>query len=278
MGKDPAVLFYVDNWITSTAEMDADCRGWYLTLLLYNYDKGSLPNDVEKLAGLCNVTFSNFQRFKQVFEQVLKHKFEQNEEGRLINPKAQEILQKRQTFKKKKSKSGKVGYIVKLAKSEFAIDDEQSKVLSSHLNELSEGEIEEYKNKHLLKHLLKDVLKLYINGDGDGDINIDGDIGESAKEFSDRVIATPVEDKTIMAAAWAYRQIADRFGEFYMPAIDFIKPIKGIDEKDKREIFNVLKFGLNHKFWSDKLVDSQSLQNHYRKVKAAYVNSKKNNQ
>ena len=81
MSKDPAVLFYINDWLTSTAEMDADCRGWYLNLLLHNYDKKSLPNDLEKLAVLCNVKFSEYGRFKQVFEHVLKQKFEQIENG-----------------------------------------------------------------------------------------------------------------------------------------------------------------------------------------------------
>ena len=79
MSKDPAVLFFINDWLTSTAEMDADIRGWYLNLLLHNYDKKDLPNDVEKLAVLCNVKFSEYERFKQVFEQVLKQKFELNE-------------------------------------------------------------------------------------------------------------------------------------------------------------------------------------------------------
>ena len=73
--KDPAVLFYINDWLSSTAEMDADVRGWYLNLLLHNYDKKTLPNNVEKLAVLCNVKFSEYERFKQVFEQVLKQKF-----------------------------------------------------------------------------------------------------------------------------------------------------------------------------------------------------------
>ncbi|WP_312208251.1 DUF1376 domain-containing protein, partial [Empedobacter sp.] len=69
MKKDPAVLLYINDWLVSTADMDADCRGWFLNLLLHNYDKGSLPDDIEKLAVLCNVRFSEFNRFEQVFEQ-----------------------------------------------------------------------------------------------------------------------------------------------------------------------------------------------------------------
>lgn len=75
--KDPAVLLYIDSWRTSTTEMDAITRAYYMDLLLHQYDKGSLPNDIEELANICRVRFSEFEQFKQVFEQVLKQVFEQ---------------------------------------------------------------------------------------------------------------------------------------------------------------------------------------------------------
>ena len=99
--KDPAVLFYISDWLTSTSEMDSDCKGWYLNLILHNYDKGSLPNDIEKLAVLAGVKFSEFKRFEHVFEHVLKQKFEPIDEQRLSNLKAQTILKDRECFKDK---------------------------------------------------------------------------------------------------------------------------------------------------------------------------------
>jgi hypothetical protein len=111
--KDPAVLFYINDWLTSTSEMDADCRGWYLNLLLHNYDKGSLPNEVEKLAVLCMVKFSEYERFKQVFEQVLKQKFEELDENRISNSRTQSILKSRELFKEKRSDAGKISYLMK---------------------------------------------------------------------------------------------------------------------------------------------------------------------
>jgi len=76
--KDPAVLFFISDWLTSTAEMDSDCRGWYLNLILHQYDKKDLPDDIEKLAVLAGVKFSEFERFKQVFENEIKSKLLNN--------------------------------------------------------------------------------------------------------------------------------------------------------------------------------------------------------
>ncbi len=71
--KDPAVLFYIDSWLVSTKEMQADARGWYLNLILHQYDKGSLPIDIEELANLADVRFSEYEKFKKTFQQVLQH-------------------------------------------------------------------------------------------------------------------------------------------------------------------------------------------------------------
>lgn len=161
MSKDPAVLFYINDWLTSTAEMDADVRGWYLNLLLHNYDKTDLPNDVEKLAVLCNVKFSEYERFKQVFEQVLKQKFEQTENNRLTNLRTNDILKNREIFKDKRSNAGKVSYVMKyLAKNynkEYRI-----KALKEYVKDNFDYNID-LKNEQVLKQVFEQVFELYRN-------------------------------------------------------------------------------------------------------------------
>lgn len=164
--KDPAALFYIDTWLSATAEMDSDVRGWYLNLILHQFDKKDLPNDVEKLAVLAGVKFSEFERFKQVLEQVLKQKFKQNEFGRLENAYAKTILQGREIFKDKRSKSGNVGVVVKLALS-IGFKDSHIKRLKKELYEMDIEQIDKHKHKQVLEQ----VLKLYINGNENGDNN-----------------------------------------------------------------------------------------------------------
>lgn len=159
MTKDPAVLFYIDTWLSATAEMDSDVRGWYLNLILHNYDKKSLPNDIEKLAVLAGVKFSEFERFKQMYKQVLIQKFEQNESGRLENAYAKKILQGREQFKDKRSRSGSIGAVIKQAKSINGFTDKYLVRLKDELFLMTDENIDKHKDKHLLKHL----LKLYIN-------------------------------------------------------------------------------------------------------------------
>jgi hypothetical protein len=161
--KDPAVLMYIDKWLVSTKGMRADARGWYLNLLFHQYDKGSLPNDIEELANYADVRISEFEKFKQVWEQVLKQKFEQDDNGNLINPFACEILRKREQFLEKRILSGKIGYVIKFVRANFKV---KSNVIEWLKNELNFDELD-IKNEQVLKQVLEQKIKLYINKDED---------------------------------------------------------------------------------------------------------------
>ncbi len=184
--KDPAVLFYISDWLTSTAEMDADCRGWYLNLLLHNYDKGSLSNDIETLANLAGVKFSEFARFKQVFEQVLKHKFEQTSEHRLNNPRTNEILRRREVFKEKRSLAGKTSYVLRYFKKTYkremtrAFED----FVKANIPSLNIESIN-LKNEQVLKQVFEHLFELYRNGNGNRnkDLNKGGMGGKKKFQF-----------------------------------------------------------------------------------------------
>lgn len=175
--KDPAALFYIAEWLTSTAEMDSDTRGWYLGLILHQFDKGDLPSDLEKLAVLAGVRFSEYERFKQVFKQVLEQKFEQIDGGRLINPQANKIIRARESFKDKRSKSGTVGYLVKLAMTLTGVTQRNIDAIKKHIYTLNSDQLEQAKDKQVLEQM----LKLYINGNRNRNIDIKENNGVTAQ-------------------------------------------------------------------------------------------------
>ena len=160
-GKDPAVLFFISDWLVSTNEMEADCRGWYLNLILNHYDKGSLPNDIEKLATLANVKFSEFKKFEQVFEQVLKQKFKLNEDGRLINENVSSILRGRESFKDERSKAGKKSYLMRFFRKEYP-NNLSNNGLIEFISENIDLEINT-KNEQVIKHMFEHLFELYRN-------------------------------------------------------------------------------------------------------------------
>lgn len=171
MGKDPAALLYIDKWLVSTKGMKANAKGWYLNLILFQYDLGDLPTDIEELANLCDVRISEFEEFKQVFEQVLKQKFEVNENNRLENSFAKEILKKRESFIEKRSDAGKLSYILKYFKSNFKVN----KGLESFIKENIDLTIDT-KNEQVLKQVFKQISELYINVNKD--VNKDDNINK----------------------------------------------------------------------------------------------------
>lgn len=167
--KDPAVLFYIGDWLKSTAELDADARGWYLNLLLHNYDKQDLPSNIEDLATLAVVKFSEFNRFKQVFEQVLNNKFEILDNGRLSNPRINDILKKRENFVEKRSNAGKVSYVMKYFANNYPKEFKNKKMCDYVKNNFDYTV--ELKNQTKIKQVFEQVFELYINENENEDVN-----------------------------------------------------------------------------------------------------------
>lgn len=198
-GKDPAALFFIDTWLTATAEMKADCRGWYLNLILHQFDKGSLPNDIEELASLAQVRFSEFDLFKQVYEQVLKHKFQLNSNGRLENAVATQILRAREDFKEKRSGAGKISAFIKFIRKHLCQDENVIFFVKQHVD-LSKIDT---KNQQVLKQVFEHLHQLYINGNGNNTTTTVGEDGEEEKhKWVDSILQQleGVEDASIDAA------------------------------------------------------------------------------
>lgn len=204
MAKDPAVLFYPDKWMMATAGMPSDVRGWYLNLILHQYDKGELPNDIEELATLAGIRISEYERFKQMFEQVLKQKFKQNDKGALENEKAKEILQARQKFKNKRSNSGIMGVFVKIAKHELSATPSQIDFLKSELEKIDYTSID----KQMRKQVLKQMLKLYINVNANVNTSATeeekGGLGEGDSQHPNSARALLAENQLILDQVGLY--------------------------------------------------------------------------
>jgi len=177
--KDPAALFYINDWLVATKEMKANERGWYLNLILHQFDKGDLPIDIEELANLADVRFSEYNDFKAKWEQVLKHKFKLNNTGRLENDVARRIIQSRELFKEKRARSGIIGYIVKFAKTKLKADDLEIQYIKDNID-LSSINI---KDEQVLNQVLKHLIKLYRNENENENISINERIRDFEKDL-----------------------------------------------------------------------------------------------
>ena len=88
MGKDPAFLFYANDWAGGTSYFSIEEKGAYLELLLLQFHKGKFTEQQAKQ--VLNTSFTN------VWETV-KDKF-LNEGGFYWNDKMAETIEKRKSF------------------------------------------------------------------------------------------------------------------------------------------------------------------------------------
>ncbi|WP_300440653.1 DUF1376 domain-containing protein [Christiangramia sp.] len=172
MSKDPAALVYMDKWIAATNGMKSAFRAWYFDLILYQFDNGPIPNDIDTMAGICRVLPSEYDLFNQMVKQVVKQKFNQKEDGSWYNEFAEQVISKRKSFKEKRTKSSNIGVVVKMAKKLPACTDKVIELLKSKLYNLSIEEIEKFKNNHVLNQTVNQMVNLYI----DEDVNVNKDI------------------------------------------------------------------------------------------------------
>ena len=170
--KDPAFLFYYDVWYAATMEMKANERGYYLDLLIHQYNKGSLPNDIEELANICRVRISEYKSFEHVFEHVLKQKFKQNDNGRLENAFASDIMRKRENYKEKRSYAGKISYLIRYGINEFKLKTKEIDFIKDNLTK-EDLEILDTKDEQSLNTCLNKFLNILNE-----DVNVIEDINK----------------------------------------------------------------------------------------------------
>lgn len=153
--QDPALLFYKAIWKEATQLMSPMAKGWYLDLICYQHGQDAIPNDVEQIAVICDVKFSQFESFKTVWNDELKSKFSVSEDG-LINKFANAILQSRKRFKEERSSAGKMSSISKKARQLFDNNSWISYVKSTiDLNKI------ETSDSTSVEQVLQQMLQLY---------------------------------------------------------------------------------------------------------------------
>jgi hypothetical protein len=172
MAKDPAALFYIDHWLVATREMRADCRGWYLNLVLHQFKSGDLPNDIEELANLAGVRISEFVLFQQVFQQVLKQKFEVLPTNRLRDLDAAEIIRSRELYKDKRAAAGRMSAFIKFIRKHLCQDEN----VIFYIKENVDPNKIETNDQHVLTQVFEQMFQLYINKNKDRN-RVDVDIG-----------------------------------------------------------------------------------------------------
>lgn len=111
--KDPAFLFYYKDFENDTADWEADAVGWYLRLLIFQAGNGYVPSEIEELAQVARVRYSEFKIFSERWAYRLACKFQPLSEGRIYNKELSKIQAERKTGAIKKSVLAVFGNFIK---------------------------------------------------------------------------------------------------------------------------------------------------------------------
>lgn len=197
MSKDPAILFYYKDFDSDTADWEADAIGWYMRLLIFQSGNGYVPSDLEELAQVARVRFSDYQIFSERWAKRLACKFKPLSEGKLYNTFLSKVQSKRKTGAIKKSVLAVFGNFIKSTelsleeekeiKKEFHKQDSFFEILN---DEKRKNEILNFLNQSLInikQRIAKRTQQGNGNEIGNGNENINRTITEINKSSESEI-------------------------------------------------------------------------------------------
>lgn len=192
MAKDQKVYMplMIGDWLKGTLGMKAEVRGVYINLLLYQWDNGFIPSDMEEL---CLID----PELPKVWDK-LKHKFSESEPGKLQNKKAEDV---RAFWQKQRKNGGKGGRPKKENLNNNLNNNPKENPNTNHHNDLDLDNDLELKNK-------KESRENVSRGTDDIDFtspDVDGD------ELTFPVDTKPIRELWAKWKEYRYREFGMRY-------------------------------------------------------------------
>ena len=156
-----------------------------MNLLCHQADKGGLPDDMEALAELAGVKYSDYTSFVECFKRTLKAKFEANLEAKaevsLQNKKLAEVMKKDGQYQQRQSQRGKIGAFVRELNKEKQYSPSQIASIKEHLFLIPIDELTTKKMEDSLKHTLQALRTVTMT------MTIDNEIEEGGMEETEHL-------------------------------------------------------------------------------------------
>ena len=253
--KDPAVLFYTQDFLVGTITMTNEHKGMYITLLCLQHQKGNLTE--KDMLSIC------FSYVPEVYA-----KFEKAEDGTYYNLRMKEEAERRAAFsasrRKNASKNG--------GKRGANNKQKNGKAYAKHMDNHMENE---HENENI-------GLSIEKKGGEKSSTQAPPPIsvpGETASEMSHRIVTEWQEkkgkgltyDSIVIQAAFLYKNISEHTG-YREPiyATDMVEALKKLNEPDVNSLNTICKWALKHSFWSGVVATTSSFCKNYPKIKLQY--------
>lgn len=259
--KDPAFLFYTNDFQGGTIDMSCEEVGAYLRLLMYQHQHDKIPNNKERLMRITGI-FSE-EKFDVVWEVVGK-KFNRTVDH-LVNERLKQETTKRTEFKPKKIASASLAGLI--SKSDLTKKQVAEIKKAFTINDFVNYPIDEIKNivrewfnqmvNHLVSHSVSNIENENVNENidrdkekgGMGEKTIREKNGSEKVQFAEFVSMTNVEYSTLVtelgdADTKRCIEILDDYkgskGRKYKSDYRAIRSwvIKALDEEKRKQSFN----------------------------------------
>ena len=165
--KDPAFLFYSNDFYEGTRTMLPEERACYIDLLVYQHQHDYIPNDLKRMSMYCSGIS------EEIVMNTLKAKFKQTSKG-WFNEVLQKTMADRSAYAKKQSENGTIGQFWKRAKT--ILNKQEYSKLKDVLYHVPKDELlKNILGKEIDEAMLIAMLKHLeiINRDVNSNINID---------------------------------------------------------------------------------------------------------
>lgn len=155
--KDPAFLFYSNDFYEGTRMMLPEERACYIDLMIYQHQRGYIPDDPKRLALYCSGVS------EATLKGVLEAKFKHSDKG-WYNERLFEIMEDRKAYSSKQSENGQVGQFFKKTKKCLKANEYKDLIAYIYSDEYGKdtliSDLKKYKTfEATLKALLKASLK-----------------------------------------------------------------------------------------------------------------------
>ena len=148
--KDPAFLFYPNDWLGGTMGMTFEQKGAYMELLMLQFNRGHMTKHmIGQVLG---------QTSGQIWE-VLQDKFDQDENGLFFNRRLEEEQSKRKAYSdSRRNNIGGKNQYSKTTKSDVASEGHMDGHMTSHMENEN---INENINKDIDENNIKEKRKIF---------------------------------------------------------------------------------------------------------------------
>jgi hypothetical protein len=235
MAKDPAVLWYFNDWHGGTITFSRHLKGAYMDLLYAQFNNGHLS--LEEIKTVLGSDFGSSWP-------AIQKKFKTDDDGFYYNEKLEEGMKKRREYSE-----------------------------SRRQNLKGKSDMDQHMKQHMAAHMENENEN--INNIKEGEILLMKDYDILTCKLEKGSIGYMVMEGALRLYKGFCQEIPNNRDLPFMTFKDWIPPVRELIEKKRYtfdQIKDVFLFARQHDFWKARILNSSDLNKHFEKIKQELQN------